>query len=167
MLIFVSISTTLFSQTWNGIGVHKLTYRNGAVAIGTDYIPESGDVAFQDISNYKLFVCGGILADEWLVPNTTWCDYVFQDTYDLLSLKEVADHIDEYGHLHRTPSAAEIKENGLEMKAATLNQQEKIEEIYLHLIELNERLKAVEAENAKLRAQLNQPSQPVQSRDHD
>lgn len=164
----MSLSFTLSAQSWNGIGAKVLTYRSGPVAIGTDYIPSIGDVAFQDISNYKLFVCGGILADEWLVPNTTWCDYVFQDDYELLPLEGVADHIAATGHLHRTPSAAEVEANGLQMKATTLNQQEKIEEIYLHLITLNERLKQVEQENANLhqtnallQAQLNRSTYPV------
>lgn len=147
------LSCSLQSQSWNGIGYNVPTYRNGVVVIGTDVIPESRDVAYQDISNYKLFVCGGILADEWLVPNTTWCDYVFYPDYDLMPLEKVAQHIEEKGHLHKTPSAKEVEEKGLKMKDITINQQEKIEEIYLHLIEMNERLKAVEAENIKLKAQ--------------
>lgn len=168
LLAFISLTFTLSAQSWNGIGAKVLTYRSGPVAIGTDDIPLSEDVAFQNIDNYKLFVCGGILADEWLVPNTDWCDYVFEDDYELLSLEAVADHIAATGHLHRTPSATEIETNGLEMKAATLNQQEKIEEIYLHLIALNERLKQVEQENAELaqtnallQAQLNRSTHPV------
>ncbi|NJL75685.1 MAG: hypothetical protein HC892_12335 [Saprospiraceae bacterium] len=139
------------AQTWNGIGVYELTYREGAVAIGTNQIPTSQQVGRQDLTNYKLFVCGGILADEWLVPNATWCDYVFAPDYALLPLEAVAAHIKQYGHLHNTPSAAKIETQGLPIKDITLNQQEKIEEIYLHLIQLNERLKTLEAENARLK----------------
>lgn len=150
LFLFAVVATN--AQTWNGIGVKKMTFRYGPVVIGTDEIPASADVANQDLSNYKLFVCGGILADEWLVPNTTWCDYVFEPDYQLLSLEAVAQHIEETGHLHNTPSAEEIEAEGLNMKAATLNQQEKIEEIYLHLIQLNERVKNLEAENETLKA---------------
>lgn len=148
---FSTFCTFALAQTWNGIGVHELTYREGAVAIGTDRIPTSRQVAGQDLTNYKLFVCGGILADEWLVPNATWCDYVFAPDYPLLPLEAVATHIEQYGHLHNTPSSATIEAQGLPIKDMTINQQEKIEEIYLHLIQLNERLKTLEAENARLK----------------
>jgi len=148
---FLSFNTFLVAQTWNGIGVYELTYREGPVAIGTDKIP-GGQVSGQDLTNYKLFVCGGILADEWLVPNATWCDYVFAPNYQLLSLEAVAEHIEQNGHLHNTPSAETIEKNGLKIKDITINQQEKIEEIFLHLIQLNERLKVLETENLQLKA---------------
>ncbi|PHN07335.1 hypothetical protein [Flavilitoribacter nigricans] len=132
---------------------------DGRLAIGVDQfnfvIPNPTDPLNDpfDLSNYKLFVCGGILADEWLVPNATWCDYVFEENYRLTSLEEVEEHIAEKGHLHNTPSAKEIESSGLKVGDITVNQQEKIEEIFLHLIDMNKRLNTLEKDNADLKAE--------------
>lgn len=151
-IFFFSITTQ--AQTWNGIGVHVPTFRYGEVLIGTDKIPTSEMLGNEDITNYKLFVCGGILAEEWLVPNATWCDYVFKPSYYLTPLSEVEQHIQEKGHLHKTPSAIEIESKGLKMQEITINQQEKIEELFLHLIEMEKRMKELEMENGKLKVEV-------------
>ena len=84
-----------------------------------------------------------------------WPDYVFKKDYDLLPLSKVADFIAEKGHLPNTLSAAVIEKEGIELGATAKNQQEKIEEIFLHLIEMEKRVKALEAENATLKHALN------------
>ena len=93
-------------------------------------------------SFYHLFVEGGILTEEVLV-RTGWADYVFAEDYDLQSLEEVEAHIAENGHLPNTPSAQEIENGGLQLGAATVNQQEKIEELFLYLIEMNKELETL------------------------
>ncbi|MFT4668415.1 MAG: hypothetical protein ACI9XB_005399 [Gammaproteobacteria bacterium] len=46
-------------------------------------------------------------------------------------------HIANHGHLHNTSSGEDLYEQGgLELRETTINQQEKIEEIFLHLINL-------------------------------
>lgn len=119
------------------------------LSIGTSNMPSS--LGTFDLSDYKLYVCGGILAEEVLVPNVTWCDYVFEEEYKLTSLEEVKNHIEENGYLHNTPSAETVERDGLKIADMTINQQEKIEEIFLHLIEMNEELKRLKAENAALK----------------
>jgi hypothetical protein len=138
----------------------KMTIKSdGRIGIGTDNTPLT--LGTHDLADYKLYVCGGILANEWLVPNVTWCDYVFEDDYSLRSLPEVEAHIEEHGHLHDTPSAEEVETNGLEVAHMTINQQEKIEELFLHMIEMDKRVQVLEErnnqleqENAKLKATL-------------
>jgi len=122
---------------------------NGKISIGTgnttNDINEDGD-------EYLLFIKGGTLAEEVAVQ-TGWADYVFEEDYQLLPLEAVEQHIDIYGHLHNTPSADEL--NGkVKLGDATVQQQEKIEEIYLHLIEMNKRMKILEAENDRLKAEM-------------
>ncbi|MEY4938029.1 MAG: hypothetical protein RIS64_4388, partial [Bacteroidota bacterium] len=58
------------------------------------------------------------------------------------------------GHLPNTPSAEVVERQGLELGATAKNHQEKIEEVFLHLIDLEKRLKSLEAENAALKARL-------------
>lgn len=122
---------------------------NGKISIGTgsttNDINEDGD-------EYLLFVKGGTLAEEVAVQ-TGWADYVFDSDYDLLPLEKVENHINIYGHLHNTPSADEL--NGtVNLGDATVQQQEKIEEIYLHLIEMNKRMKILEEENERLKVEM-------------
>ena len=45
-----------------------------------------------------------------------------------------------------------MQENGLNLSEMAVVQQEKIEEIYLHLIDMNEQIKALQAENEQLKA---------------
>lgn len=125
--------------------------RDGRVAIGTNDTPATLDGDETDISDYHLYVEGGILTKEVRVRDV-WADYVFESDYDLLSLTQVEAFIDENGHLPNTPSAEDVEAQGINVGAATVNQQEKIEELYLHLIALNKRLEKLEAENAKLKA---------------
>ena len=124
---------------------------NGLVGIGgpfglTDFPSLAGDFA-----NYKLFVKGNILAEEVRIRTFgTWPDYVFFKDYNLLSLKEIEKFIAENGHLPNMPSAAEVKEQGLEMGNIIKLQQEKIEELTLHLIRQEKELEALKENNKQL-----------------
>ncbi|MFT5822282.1 MAG: hypothetical protein ACI8ZM_003538 [Crocinitomix sp.] len=109
----------------------------GRVAIGTTNTPTT--IGGQNISAYRLFVKGGILADEVRV-RTGWADYVFADEYKLPTLAEVGAFIDENGHLPNVPSAAQVEEEGIEIGEITRIQQEKIEELTLYLIEIQKEL---------------------------
>lgn len=126
----------------------------GRVGIGMSNVP--GDMVLTNANgdDYLLYVKGGIRTEEVKVE-TGWCDYVFEEDYDLLPLEAVEDHIAAKGHLHNTPSAKVIESEGLELKAMTVNQQEKIEELFLHVIDLNKQLKALQAENELLKSQVN------------
>jgi hypothetical protein len=126
------------------------------LAIGTDETPSNlGGV---DISDFKLYVEGGILTKEVRV-RTLWSDYVFYDDYELLPLEEVENHISEKGHLHNTPSGETVENSGLDVGGMMANQQEKIEEIYLHLIEMNKKVIALEEENKALKEKVKQMEQ--------
>lgn len=105
---------------------------------------------------YSLYVKGGIISEEVKVElaDGNWADYVFAEDYTLKSLEEVEATIQEKGHLHNIDSAEKLEKEGLELKSITINQQEKIEELFLHMIEMNKRMKTLEEENAKLREQV-------------
>lgn len=122
---------------------------DGVVTIGTSSTPNIlGTVS---TSAYQLFVDGGILTEEVLV-RTGWADYVFEKDYQLMPLEEVSAYVDQNGHLPNVPSAEEVENNGLGLGNMAVIQQEKIEELYLHLIEMNELLKTLQAENQDLKA---------------
>lgn len=107
-----------------------------------------------DGKHYLLYVRHGIITEKIkvsLVDN--WPDYVFKPNYRLMPLLEVERHITEKGHLPNIPAAAEIEKQGMELGDMAKRQQEKIEELYLHLIALEKRVKALESENTELRGQ--------------
>jgi hypothetical protein len=127
------------------------TRLGGKVAIGTGNMPNM--LGANNTGGYNLYVSGGILTEEVLV-RTGWADYVFEKDYPLPSLEAVEQHIQQKGHLPGVPSAAEVEANGLGLAENALNQQVKIEELFLHLIELNKELKALKAENEQLKARI-------------
>jgi hypothetical protein len=103
-------------------------------------------------SGYQLYVRQGIVTEKVKVANVAnWPDYVFQKDYPLLPLSKVEAHIKEKGHLPNVPAAAVIEKEGVELGDMTKRQQEKIEELFLHLIALEKRVQALEAENAALK----------------
>ncbi len=70
----------------------------------------------------------------------------FEKDYQLMPLEEVEAYIAKYHHLPGTPSADKVEENGsFELGETTINHQVKIEEVFLHLIELEEETKALES----------------------
>ncbi|WP_276090964.1 hypothetical protein [Pedobacter sp. JY14-1] len=97
---------------------------NGNVGIGTATPAE------------KLSVNGKIRSKEVKIEITNWPDYVFAKDYKLPTLTETETHIKEKGHLPGIPSAAEVKENGVELGEMNKKLLEKIEELTLHLIEM-------------------------------
>ena len=119
---------------WLGdCGLNGTVYRSGRVSIGTEKFTKG----------YLLSVAGQILTEQYKVQKCgrIWCDYVFEDTYPLMPLSEVKAFIDKNGHLPKTKPASQIqKEGGVEVGETLLMQQEKIEEIFLHLIDLEKQL---------------------------
>jgi hypothetical protein len=102
-------------------------------------------------TNAALSVQGKIYCEGVKVQlSTIWGDYVFDKDYKLNSLKTIEDYIAENHHLPNVPSAAEIKENGLEMEEMQRLHMVKIEELTLYLIEQNKRIETLEQQIQQL-----------------
>ena len=110
--------------------------QNGNVGIGTD------------TAMYKLDICGTIRAIEVLVEDD-WCDYVFEEDYQLPSLEEEKEHIETNGYLLGFESE-EAMEGKISLHDVTKRQQVKIEEYALQLIKLDEKNKLLELQNEDL-----------------
>lgn len=120
---------------WDGAcGTQNEISRSGAVGIGTATIP----------TDFKLAVRGGIMTEQLFVCKTEWCDFVFDDTFRLMPLKELSAFLDKNRHLPDcTPGATIENGDGFFIDQETVTQQKKIEEIFLHLIGLNNRINAL------------------------
>ena len=115
---------------------------NGVVVIGSnvDNIPVAG--------SYKLYVETGILTEKLKVAlksdTNNWADYVFEPNYKLMPLEEVEKYTKVNKHLPNVPSADEITKEGIDVAKVSKMFMEKIEELTLHIIELNKRIKQLE-----------------------
>ncbi len=99
-------------------------------------------------SGYRLVCRGGVIAERVKVAvygSAAWADYVFDENYPLQSLEEVKDYIKTNHHLPSVPSAAEMVETGNDLGATDAILLAKIEELYLHVIQLNEEIKRLKA----------------------
>ncbi len=121
-------------------GVRLAIKPNGNVGIGT-----------VDPGTYKLAVNGNVRAKEIKVE-TGWSDFVFESDYQLPTLEEVENHINEKGHLKDIPSAEEVAENGILLGEMDSKLLQKIEELTLYTIAQEKRIKHLEKENQTLRS---------------
>ncbi len=107
----------------------KVFYWGGNVGIGT-ISPKA-----------KLSVNGEIRAKEVKVlAKIDVPDYVFEPDYELRTLKETKEYIEENKHLPEIPSAKEIGANGINVGEMNMRLLKKIEELTLYQIELMEKL---------------------------
>jgi len=111
----------------NGIaGGAEVYYNvNGSVGIGT-----------QNTGTYELAVDGEIAARELNINLDAWSDFVFADDYQLPTLENVENFINENGHLPEIPSAENVVENGVNVGEMQTKLLQKIEELTLYIIEL-------------------------------
>ena len=101
----------------------------------------------------KLSVAGAIQA-QLVVVNSGWSDYVFSPDYRLRPLSEVNAFIQANHHLPDIPSAAEVKEKGVDLGDMQAKLLAKIEELTLHMIQAEERSERLEGQNKELRERL-------------
>jgi hypothetical protein len=82
------------------------------------------------------------------VCTSGWCDYVFENDYQLRPLADVETYIKEYKHLPEVPSEKEVSNSEIDIFEMQKIQMKKIEELTLYLIQ-------IQKENKELQAVLN------------
>jgi len=83
---------------------------------------------------------GKIKTKEVEVTLENWYDFVFEDDYNLLSLKEVKQYIKQNGRLPEIPSAKEVEENGINLGEMQGKLLQKIEELTLYILDLQNQI---------------------------
>jgi hypothetical protein len=115
---------------------------NGNVGVGTT------------TPSHKLAVNGTIRAKEVIV-DTSWSDYVFEDSYRLKTLSETEAYIKAERRLPGVPSAREVAEHGISVGDMQARLLAKVEELTLHAIRQEKRFQDLENENTTLRTEVN------------
>ena len=113
----------------------------------------------------RLQVIGNVAADTFFSLANTYPDYVFEDYFDgtstinekykFKSLQEIEDFIKEHKHLPGVIGIDQVKKLDKKYKVdisnTSIKNLEKIEELYLHLIEVNKEKDALKDEVQELR----------------
>jgi hypothetical protein len=84
-------------------------------------------------------ISGIARAGEIIVEENVGADFVFEETYKLPPLSEIEQYIRNHKHLPEIPSAEDMKTNGIKVGALQVKLLQKIEELTLHVIELDKR----------------------------
>jgi hypothetical protein len=128
-----------------------IVYGNGKTQIGWNKPDPSGLSA-----NAMLSVMGGILAHEVRISKSqgthwNWPDFVFEKNYKLMPLSEVESYVAKNKHLPGVLSEAEVNDKGLDLAEINAQLLQKVEELYLHTIELKKQLDEQNAEIKSLK----------------
>jgi hypothetical protein len=151
----------IFESGQNGLGnaptvKFAINAGNGTFhSVGNGIVDGNLGIGTSDTKGYKLAVNGKIRTQEIKVENTNWPDYVFNKSYLLPTLQQTEKHIKEKGHLPGIPSAKEVKANGIALGEMNAKLLFKIEELTLHLIEMNKKNTTQEEKIKTLENRLN------------
>lgn len=111
----------------------------GSVRIGNVAVP----------TGYKFAINGKMLCEELRVKLAgNWPDYVFKNNYKLLPLSELRKFIAQNNHLPNIPTALTVESEGLEVGDMQKKLLEKVEELTLYILQLEERLNRLENKSA-------------------
>lgn len=123
----------------NNIGDGDLDFRHDGVTLMS--LADSGKLIIGEPStpgNYKLYVDGGILAEEVKVAISNasdWADDAFDKTPTIESVKS---SIQNKSHLKEMPSADFLVENGFSLKEMDAKLLQQIEWLWMHTIRVSE-----------------------------
>lgn len=129
--------TTITGTTINGTTMNGGTV-NATTSVITPYTRTTNLDVTQNVKATKINT-----QELYVVPNV-WADYVFKPGYKLQSLNDVNAYIQKNGTLPGIPSEKEVAENGVSVGEMQTKLLEKIEEMTLHMIQMQARISELE-----------------------
>lgn len=160
MMVASSGGANIYSTNGSLAGDRTVDMNNSNLAFNTTTSTTKGKIYIgsnpsfaPDLSEYKLFVEGGVLTEKVRVSikgSGYWPDYVFDNKYKLMPLNELESFYNKNKHLPNIPSAKEIAKGGLELGEMQTKQMEKIEELTLYVVEQN---KAIQKQDELIKEQ--------------
>ena len=135
---FISQSGT---ELFLGVNGGKMHLDATQIAIGQVNTNPGNDV-------YKLTVSGKVVCEELKVELfADWPDYVFADNYVLRPIDELKSFIKTNNHLPNIPKASEVQKEGFEVGEMNRKLLEKVEELTLYIIHLQEQIDELKSVN--------------------
>jgi hypothetical protein len=148
---FTDNSDTVSGYAWLAVygdspatGTGLMVQKGGNVGIGTTS------------PQHKLSVNGTIGAKEIVVTNAGWADYVLKPGYPIRPLSEVEAHIKLHRHLPDLPSEEQVQKKGVNLAHMQVRLLAKIEELTLHVIELDKSNRLLQQQNRETAKTLKQ-----------
>ena len=144
--------TILRNNGYVGIGTSIPTYRlDVSGSMRASQIIATTKVGIGTTTpNYMLDVNGTIRANEILV-NSGSADFVFAEDYNLRSLSEVQQFIQEHKHLPEIQSAEQMEKNGVSVNELQIQLLQKIEELTLYLIQQEQTIQNLQQQIEQLK----------------
>lgn len=126
------------------------------------FVVTAGEYLGGVIGNFPLFKVDEngdalVLGDLTVIGNiaaANFPDYVFHPDYPLPHLLDLKKQIRSLGHLPKIPSAEEVASTGLQVGDMSIRLLEKIEELTLYVIDLQEQILEAKQENDTLSVRL-------------
>ena len=145
---------SLFKASFDSVssGYAYITLQKGSVvqyvnSSGKSFFAGSMGIGCNHHTDALLAVNGTIKAKKVNVTLSGFPDYVFKPGYSLLSLSQTEAFIKENGHLPGVPTEKEVMEQGIDLGQLNVIMLEKIEEMTLHIIELEKEIKQLKQHN--------------------
>lgn len=104
----------------------------------------TGNIWMKIANNRTVRIDGKVFATEMNIQPNVWADDVFENGYKLMNLKELELFVQANKHLPGVPSEKEVKQNGVNVSEMNAILLRKVEELSLHIIELNKKIEALE-----------------------
>jgi hypothetical protein len=94
--------------------------------------------------NFKVGGNGFVFARKYTTTIANMPDYVFAEDYALMTFAELRTFVQKEKHLPNVPSAKEYESKGVDLGEMNRVLLEKVEELTLYILQLEERMKVVE-----------------------
>jgi hypothetical protein len=98
-------------------------------------------------AGYRLSVDGDVIAKRVVVQTTSWADKVFGKNYQLPTLNEVENYVNENHHLPLIPTECEVFEKGVDVGQMNTLLLQKVEELTLYVIQQQKEIDLLKAKN--------------------
>jgi hypothetical protein len=143
-------SLSRFNITSPENGLYVRTTSAGSYGIAVVVRGNSDAIFVRDannnmVKNFKITGTGEVFARRYTTTLNNIPDYVFNPNYKLLTLEELRSYISTNKHLPNVPSANEFAETGVDLGELNRVLLEKVEELTLYILQLEERMKMLEA----------------------
>ncbi len=140
-----NINGSLVIAPWSNAASGLRMDNGGNIELNNNLIVKGAFTLADGFVNSNLEVRGSIKCNGFVAKPKWWPDYVFEKSYNLITLDSISNFIVKNKHLPGIPEADWVIENGQNIGELQIKQQEKIEELYLYIIRQNQILNKIQS----------------------